>query len=110
LAYDEGLAERLRETLEAGFGCTEKRMFGGVAFMVNGHMALGVANDELMVRVGKDGWAEALAQPGAREMTFTGRSMKTMVFVDQSALETDQEVHDWIERALDFVLTLPPKD
>jgi TfoX/Sxy family transcriptional regulator of competence genes len=109
MSYDEGLAERLYEVFEGRVGYSDKRMFGGLGFMVQGHMVVGIVKDELMVRVGKDGWAEALTLPGARPMDFTGRPMKTMVFVDQSALQSDEELEAWVQRALDFVLSLPPK-
>jgi TfoX/Sxy family transcriptional regulator of competence genes len=109
MSYDEGLAERLYEVFEGRVGYSDKRMFGGLGFMVQGHMVVGIVKDELMVRVGKEGWAEALTLPGARPMDFTGRPMKTMVFVDQGALQSDEELEAWVQRALDFVLSLPPK-
>ncbi len=109
MSYDEGLAERLYELFEGRIDYSDKRMFGGLGFMVHGHMVVGIIKEELLVRVGKEGWAEARTLPGAREMDFTGRPMKTMVFVDQSALDSDEALAAWVQRGLDFVLTLPPK-
>lgn len=109
MAYDEGLAQRLHEGMEGKVDFGTKKMFGGLAFMVHGHMAVGIVKDELCARVGKDGWADAMKLPGVREMDFTGKSLKTMVYVDQSALQTDAELDAWIERCLAFVLSLPPK-
>ncbi len=77
--------------------------------MVRGHMCVGVNGDELMVRVGPDGYAEALAQTHAREMDFTGRAMKGFVYVAPEGFETTEDLSSWIERGLAFVLALPPK-
>ena len=76
MAYDEGLAERIRTHTDDLDGIRERKMFGGLAFMYHGNMAMGVIGDELMVRVGPDAWAESVALPHAREMDFTGRPMK----------------------------------
>ena len=81
MAYDEGLAQRLREAYEPVARVAEKRMFGGLAFMVNGHMSCGVNDETLMVRVGPELYEEALRRPYSREMDFTGRAMKGFVFV-----------------------------
>ena len=81
MAYDEGLAERIRGLIAGDPRMEERKMFGGLAFLCNGNMACGIVGDELMVRVGPDAWADALTQPHAREMDFTGRSMKGMVYV-----------------------------
>ena len=89
MSYDRGLAHRIREVLERRpdvEGWEEREMFGGLAFMVAGHMVVGVVGHELMARVGEAAWPVARTEPGAREMTFTGRSMKTMVFVSDAAI------------------------
>lgn len=109
MAFDEGLAERIRDVLRDRQDVVEKRMFGGLAFMVRGHMTVGINGDELMVRVGKDGHADALAQPHAREMDFTGRALKGFVYVGTEGIESDDALTGWVDRALDFVGTLPPK-
>ena len=88
---------------------SERKMFGGLAFMVNAHMCCGIVGDELMVRVGSDAYADSLRQPHAREMDFTGRALKGMVYVGIEGVEQDDDLRGWITRGLDFVRTLPPK-
>lgn len=107
MAYDEGLAQRIRELLEARGDVSEKKMFGGVAFLVRGNMSCGVVADELMVRVGPDAYAEALERPHAREMTFTGRPMRGMVYVGSAGLEEDGDLEDWVGRGVAFAAALP---
>lgn len=109
MAHDEGLAQRIRETLEERAGVSEKKMFGGVAFLVNGNMAVGVVKSELMVRVGPDAHAEALRQKHARPMDFTKRPMKGFVFVAEAGLEEDAQLARWIERGVRFAASLPAK-
>jgi TfoX/Sxy family transcriptional regulator of competence genes len=109
MAYDEDVAFRIREALAAQRGVTEKKMFGGLAFMVNGHMCCGLAKGNLMVRVGPDQYEEALAQPYAREMDFTGRPMKGIVYVDSAGYDSDRDLRAWVDRGLAFVTSLPPK-
>ncbi len=75
-------------------------MFGGLAFMLEGHMCRGVIKDEMMVRVGPDGWREALARPHAREMDFTGRSLKGMIYVGEQGCQTDEAARDWVPRPM----------
>ena len=108
MAYDEALAERIRDRLTEMPGVTDKRMFGGIAFMTDGNMTVGVTGDDLMVRVGPDATEEALAQPGARPFDMTGRPMRGWVVVDGAELD-DDVLSEWIERARSFVATLPPK-
>lgn len=109
MAYDEVVAHRIRAALAAQSGVTEKKMFGGLAFMVSGHMCCGIGKGDLMVRVGPDRYEEALAQPHAREMDFTGRPMKGMVYVDAAGYERDEDLQAWVDRGLAFVTSLPPK-
>ena len=109
MAFDEGLAERIREALDEQAHTSERKMFGGLCFMVGGNMALGVVGDELMVRVGPDGYADALAQEHAREMDFTGRAMKGMVYVGVEGFEDDGDLHAWVKRGVDFAASLPRK-
>lgn len=109
MAYDEGLAQRIRESLSEQDAVTERKMFGGLAFMVNGHMTCGVVGSELMVRVGKDAYEDALARKHAREMDFTGKSLRGMVYVGADGLSEDEELEGWIRRGVEHALTLPPK-
>jgi len=109
MAYDGGLAERIREVLEGQAGVAEKKMFGGLAFMLDGHMCVGIVKDELMVRVGPDGYDDALAQPHARAMDFTGKPMKGFIYVGVDGFAEDSHLDAWIARGRAFVKTLPPK-
>lgn len=109
MAYDEGLAERLREAFEDEPGVAEKKMFGGLCFLVGGNMCCGIVGDELMVRVGPDGYADALAQPHAREMDFTGRPLKGMVYVACGGFEADEDLAAWVARGRGFAASLPAK-
>jgi TfoX/Sxy family transcriptional regulator of competence genes len=109
MAYSESLAERVREVLGRRKDLTEKRMFGGLAFLVRGHMCCGVIGDRLMVRVGPDAYDEALGRPHAREMNFTGRAMRGMVYVDPGGIASEKALAGWVERGLAFAETLPPK-
>lgn len=109
MAYDEVLGERVRAALEDEPNVTERKMFGGLAFMLGGNMCCGVIGDELMVRVGSDAWEGALALPHAREMDFTGRSMKGMVYVGVDGITSDRDLDAWVARGIAFAGSLPPK-
>lgn len=109
MAYDEGLAQRIRERLGADPGITEKRMFGGIAFLHRGNMAVGVTGDDLMVRVGPEAADEALARPGARVFDMTGRPMRGWVVVEGSAVAEDKVLGEWIDEGHAFAASLPPK-
>lgn len=109
MAYDEALATRVREALESTPEVTERKMFGGLAFMVAGNLCCGVLGDELMVRVGPEAWAAALAAPHAREMDFTGRSMTGMVYVAPAGLVSDPDLEAWVGRGVAFAASLPRK-
>ncbi len=106
---DEALVERIRPLLKRRRGYSEQKMFGGLCFMVRGHMLCGVARDDLMCRVGKELYEEALAQPHSREMDFTGRPLKGMVFVDEAGIHDEKELCDWVNRCMAFKLTMAPK-
>ena len=109
MAYNDRLAQRVRVALIGQTALAEKKMFGGLAFMVAGHMCCGVRDDELVVRVGPAGYEEALAQPHARLMDFTGRPMKGFVMVSSGGCRSRKSVAQWVDRALNFVTQLPPK-
>lgn len=109
MAYDEKLAARVREALKRRRGVTEKKMFGGLAFMVNGHMACGVLGEDLMVRVGPDAYEAALERTGCRPMDFTGRPMKGMVYVSPRGHRRQPSLEAWVKMGLSYVRSLPPK-
>jgi TfoX/Sxy family transcriptional regulator of competence genes len=109
VAYDEGLAERVRGLLEDRPQVLERKMFGGLAFLVGGNMCVGVVGDELMVRVGPKDHAAALRRPHARAMDFTGRPMKGFVFVAPSGFGEDAQLARWVERGVAFASSLPAK-
>jgi len=109
VAFDDVLAERVRGALADAPDLAERKMFGGIAFMVSGHMACGVLGDDLMVRLGPEGAARALRAPHVRPMDFTGRAMTSMVFVEAAGLGDDADLGRWVGAARDFVATLPPK-
>ena len=110
MAFDDGLAYRLNEIYSAIPGVVDKKMFGGLAFMVNGHMSCGIVNDTLMARVGPDSYEKALGRPYARPMDFTGKPMKGLVYVAPEGFESDEELMSWVQLSLDFVMSLPPKE
>jgi hypothetical protein len=109
MAFDEGLAHRIRETLMDQPGLTEKKMFGGIAFMIQGNMACGVSGDEIMVRVGTDGYEEAVGEAHVRPFDMTGKPMKGWILVGPGAHEADQDLAAWVQRGVNFALSLPPK-
>jgi TfoX/Sxy family transcriptional regulator of competence genes len=108
MAFDQGLAQRMREQLADTGGVTEKQMFGGLAFLVDGNMCVGVIGEELIARVGLDATDAALERPGSRLFDFSGRPMKGWITVAPDALEDDDALAGWIDDALGFVRTLPP--
>lgn len=109
MPYDEGLAERLRDAYSMTDGVTERKLFGGIVFLVNGNMSCGVVKNTLMVRVGTELYEEALGRPHAREMDFTGRSMKGFVYVEPEGFESDEDLDDWVQLSCRFVSTLPAR-
>lgn len=109
MAYDEGVAQRLREALADRPDVVEKKMFGGIAFMVAGHMCCGIVGEELMARVGPDQYDAALKEPHAREMDFTGRPLKGFIYVGVEGFASDADLETWIARCGQFVRSLPPK-
>lgn len=108
MAYDEALVERVRAALASRDGIVEKKMFGGVAFMIGGHMSCGVVNETLMVRVDPEREAALLQEPGARPMDFTGRPMRGFLHVEGIGL-AGAALRRWVRRAADFAESRPPK-
>lgn len=109
MAYDEKLAERIRKVLASRKALTEKKMFGGITFLLRGNMCCGVVNDDLVLRLGPEQGEKALKKPHARECDFTGRPMKGMVMVVPNGYKTDSALRKWVEQAADFASSLPAK-
>ncbi|MBN2178602.1 MAG: TfoX/Sxy family protein [Deltaproteobacteria bacterium] len=109
MAYDEGLAQRVRELLEEEHGFDEKRMFGGIGFLIYGNMACGIIGDDLIVRVGTENYEDLLRLPHVRKFDLTGRAMRGWLMISPEGCETDEDLSGWIDRCLDFALSLPPK-
>ena len=109
MAYDEGLAQRIQEALDDLPGLVEKKMFGGVGFMVQGNMACGVNKNDLIIRVGPERYEEALTQPHVSVFDLTGRPMKGWVVVGPEGYETDEALKSWVQRGVDYALFLPAK-
>lgn len=109
MAYDEELAQRIREVLAGQPGLVEKKMFGGVGFMLQGNMACGVNQENLIVRVGPGRYQEALDRPHARVFDMTGRPMKGWVSVDPGGYKAKSDLQDWVQQGVAFALSLPPK-
>jgi TfoX/Sxy family transcriptional regulator of competence genes len=100
---------RIRQVLGGLTVLTDKKMFGGIGFLVNGNMACGVHKDALIVRVGPEGYEKALAGPHTRPFDITGRPMKGWVMVDREGYGSDEALREWVRQGVDFALTLPPK-
>lgn len=109
MPYDEKLAQRVRKALSKRESVVERKMFGGLAFMLSGNMCCGVVGDDLMVRVGPDAYDKALSEPHARPMDFTGRPMKGMVYVGPAGHEGAAAMRGWVKRGADFASSLPAK-
>ena len=109
MAYDENLAQRIREQFEGLPGIVEKKMFGGIAFMLNGNMATGVIGENLIVRVGTEHYQSALQQPHARPFDFSGRPMKGWVMVTPEGYEADMDLKIWVKQGLDYAHSLKHK-
>ena len=109
MAYDELLAVRIRAALSGQSGLKEVKMFGGIGILLNGNLVCGVNKDDLIVRVGPEKHAEALARPYAHTFDLTGRPMNGWVSVAGPGCATEQDLQDWLRLGLDFASTLPPK-
>ena len=109
MAYDERTAQRVRDLLSEEYVVVEKRMFGGLAFMVNGHMCCGVVGEDVVVRVDPKEHQKALCQPHVRPMDFTGRPMKGFVYVSPQGHSTKANLKKWLRKGLTFISSLPAK-
>ena len=108
MAYDLKLAERIRSELD-GLPCVEKKMFGGLGFLLNGNMACGVNKDNLIVRVDPEKHATLLKKPHAKPFDLTGRPMKGWLVVGADGVKTEKQLSTWVKEGVEFALTLPPK-
>lgn len=109
MAYDENLAIRIRGVLAGDSAITEKKMFGGLAFLQRGLMLVGVSGDQLMARVGKEHYLDSLKRKHVREMDFTGRPMQGYVYVEAAGIKTEKQLRFWLQRCGDFVNSLPAR-
>ena len=109
MAYSEELAERIREVVDGRSGVSERKMFGGVTWMVNGNMACGVMGEDLMVRLDRADAKAAQAEEHVGPMEFTGRPMRGFVTVAAEGIEGDADLGRWVDAGADFAESLPPK-
>jgi TfoX/Sxy family transcriptional regulator of competence genes len=109
MPYDEGLAQRVREEMIELPSYVEKKMFGGIGFMLRGNMACGVNGEDLIVRVGPERYEDALAQPHTKPFDMTGRPMKGWVMVSPEGVEADEDLRDWVQQGVEFASSLPAK-
>jgi hypothetical protein len=110
VAYSEELAERIREVIDDRPGVTERKMFGGIAWMVNGNMACGIIGEDLMVRLERDDAEAALAEEQVGPMEFTGRPMRGFITVEAAGVEDAGQLGRWVDAGADFAESLPPKN
>ena len=109
MAYDEELAQRVRRLLAPVDNIHERKMFGGLAFMVNGNMCCGIEGENLVVRTAPDAYDDALARPHARVFDMTGRPMRGFVYVEREGLAEEGTLSDWVNTGVAFAASLPPK-
>jgi TfoX/Sxy family transcriptional regulator of competence genes len=109
MAYDLGLADRIRTVLARTGEFTERKMFGGVAFLVNGHMCCGIVKEDLMLRLTSEATIAALKEPHTRPMDFTGKPMKSMIYVGAASIDSDASLEKWVEPAEAIARALPAK-
>ena len=109
MAFNEALAERIRLALPRKKAVAEKKMFGGIGFLLNGNMLVGVWKDSLIVRLGPEQAEDALLEPHVKEFDITGRAMKGWVLVEPKGVENDDQLNAWIQRAVLFVGKMPAK-
>ena len=109
MAYDEHLATRIEDQIGDHPAVTSRKMFGGIAYMLQGNMAVGIHNDGLMVRIPREEHDNAVNEPGVREFDMTGKRMRGWVVVDSATIADDQTLAQWIDRGMEFAGSLPPK-
>lgn len=109
MAFSESLAGRIRDALARKTSIEEKKMFGGVGFLLNGNMLVGVWKSSLIVRIGPGAYDDALSEPHVREFDITGKPMKSWLMVEPRGVEDEVQLKRWVERAMKFVKTLPGK-
>ena len=109
MTFNELTASKIRTAMKDAPGLSERNMFGGVSFMLEGNMCCGVIEDNLVVRVGPGAYEAALREPHTRPMDFTGRPLNGFVYVERAGYETPSALNQWIERGVAFVRTLPPR-
>jgi TfoX/Sxy family transcriptional regulator of competence genes len=109
MPYDEGLAQRIREKVEDVPGVSEMKAFGGLSFLINGNMAVGVIKEDLIVRVGPEKYEAALASPSVKPFDMTGRPLKGWIMVSPQGHAEDQDLSRWVEQGIAFAQSLPPK-
>ncbi|MDB5104964.1 MAG: methyltransferase TrmH, group 3 [Fibrobacteres bacterium] len=109
MAFNETLADRISAALKDYKGVESKRMFGGIAFMLNGHMCCGVIKDDMMAKVDPERYPALLKKPGARPMDFTGRVMSTFIFVDAKGQGKAAGLKFWVEEAARYAMSRPTK-
>jgi TfoX/Sxy family transcriptional regulator of competence genes len=109
MPYNEAVADRIRTALKSRRGITERKMFGGLCFMLNGHMVCGVLNDDLVLHLGPDAAEKALDRPHVRPMDFTGKPLKSMVYIAPPGFKRTDALNRWLTKALNLAASLPPK-
>ncbi len=110
MAFDEALERRLRSTFSDRKDVEVKKMFGGLCFMVSKHMCCGIVGDMLMARVGPEQYAKRLSEKYAREMDFTGKALKGMVYVTAEGIAKDADLQKWVDRCTKFISSLPSRE
>ncbi len=109
MAFDESLAARIRQSLARRKNVEDKKMFGGIGFLLNGNLLVGVWKDSLIARIGPDEYEDAVLEPHVKEFDITGKPMKGWVLVEPQGVVDDEQLNEWIQRALKFVGKLPVK-
>jgi hypothetical protein len=109
VAYDEELADRVRALISLREDVTERKMFGGIAWMLAGNMACGVIGDEVIVRVAREDYEQALAEPHVRQFDFTGRPMRGFVCVTLEGTAAEEELAGWVDAGAGCAASLPSK-
>jgi TfoX/Sxy family transcriptional regulator of competence genes len=110
MPFDEKLANRVRKILGKIDGLSEKKMFGGLCFLIYGNMAFGLVNEDLMIRVEPDSYEKILSQPHVRKMDFTGKPLKVFLYVGAKGTESDKDLKKWVLKSVEFALSLPAKN